>query len=76
MIALSQYGLEHIVYCETMHFLLALGLSLAVAVPILTIYLMVRRELGGTPPSFLLFFISSAVSWLSHITADMIGMGF
>ena len=76
MIALSQYGLEYIIYCETMHFLLALGLSLAVAVPILTIYLMVRHEPGDTPPSFLLFFISSAVSWSSHIIADTIGMGF
>lgn len=76
MIALCQYGLEHIVYCETMHFLLGLGLSLAAAVPILTIFSRVRLELGDTPPSFLLFFISSALSWLSHITADTIGWGF
>ena len=76
MIALCHYGLEYIVYCETMHFLLGLGLSLAAAVPILTIFSRVRPGLGDTPPSFLLFFISSALSWLSHITADTMGWGF
>jgi len=76
MIPLCQYGPEYIVYCETLHFLLALGLSSMVAVLILTIFSRVKLERGVTPPSFLLFLISSAVSWLSHITADTLGWGF
>lgn len=76
MLAPCQYGLEYITYCEALHYLLALGLSLAAVVPILTIYLLARREPGDTPPSFLLFFISSAVSWFSHIIADALGWGF
>jgi len=77
------YGgeLEHIVFYEIMHSLLALVLSSVVVLSIWTIQRIMRRTgrwPAGTPtiPWYFLFLCCFFVSWASHIIADYLNWGF